>query len=88
MLCLAETFVTCKIFDKVFNMPGFRRKDKELKLGIAALQWIDFCHLDMPAACSDFKPAWELAMEALCEINNYRGAGTVLATACMWHTCG
>lgn len=80
-LLSTETFVTSKIYDRVFFVPSFRKKDRELKLAIEALTWITFEHVDMPATASNFMPAWELAQEALREINSYRATGAFATDA-------
>ena len=77
--------MTCKIFDKVFIQPSHRKKDKELKLAMEGLQWITFAHLDMPSTADTFMPAWELAMEALKEMNAYRA--TEHKAACIMNCC-
>ena len=71
-----EAFVMSKVHDSVFaTWSKDVSKDEELKLAMAGLQWIDFRHLDMPEISSNFAPAWELAQEALREMNNFKAVG-------------
>ncbi|KAK9835042.1 hypothetical protein WJX81_006516 [Elliptochloris bilobata] len=80
-----EKYLMTKIYHKIFGVSELdRERDEALSLRMAALNFIQPKHLDIPELYSDEK-AWQLAIKELHKINNYKAPRDKLV--CILNCC-
>ena len=83
-----EKFVTSKLYEHIFcPREEDHKRDEKLHERISSLSFVGFNHLDIegPETKEDFRLSWQLAMDELCKMNDYKAPRDKMI--CLLNSC-